>query len=88
MSYTIVILSTWSFTMGHRKLYHTSEEKAIANRMKSKKYYERYCIQIYSSKLFFYQNFTWRCKSGINRKRCSKYTPKERKQIYSADTVR
>jgi hypothetical protein len=30
--------------MGRRKLYHTPEEKAVANRTKSKKYYERYRI--------------------------------------------
>ena len=29
-------------SMGRKKLYHTSEEKAIANRVKSKKYYDRY----------------------------------------------
>ena len=30
--------------MGRRKLYQTSEEKAIANRAKSKKHYEKYRI--------------------------------------------
>jgi hypothetical protein len=32
--------------MGRHKIYHTPEEKAIANRTKSKRYYERYCYII------------------------------------------
>ena len=42
--------------MGRQRLYHTAEEKLVANRAKSKRHYEKYALFLFIHHTFYIHN--------------------------------